>query len=403
MNEKTPYTGSMKQKWSLLAQEIYKRKYPKGKKGHLVVLGSGMSFIDFTRDAEAEIMSADHVFHCVYDKVTQAWIGQLRPDSYDLRILYGPNIDRYHTYVRMAEALLHYVRLGKKVVAIYYGHPGIFAMPAHRAIHIARGEGHEALMRPGISALDYLVADIGFDPALPGLTSFEATDMLLRKRRIDPSLHVVLWQVGVVGEFQFSPGGFENKGFDLLIETLTDVYGPDWEVTHYIAPQYVGIEPLIEKFTIASLRDSSVRERISSLSTFYIEPHFAVETDPYMSVALGHTKPGDPIPKPGRLFGYTRYGGRERKAVADFREFVPPDHYRLTASSPEVDFMLALSNDLDLQAQYRRDPAAVANDERFGISSERARKLLAIPHPKAIDAALRDSEINSEEGGEALE
>lgn len=391
MDDISPDTNAMKERWSLLAQEIYEHKYDKNDKGRLVVLGSGMAFIDFTRDAEAEILSADHVFHCVYDKLTQAWIGKIRPDSYDVRILYGPDIDRYHTYVRMAEALLHYVRRGKKVVAVYYGHPGIFAMPAHRAVHIARAEGHEAVMRPGISALDYLVADIGFDPALPGLTTFEATDMLLRKRTIDPSLHVVLWQVGVVGEFQFCPGGFENKGFELLVAKLTEVYGADWEVIHYIAPQYVGIEPLIERFKISELLEPKVTERISSLSTFYIEPLFAVETDPEMSIALGHTKPGDPLPVPGRLFGYKRYGGRERKAVADFSEFVPPAHYRLTSYSPEVDFMLTLSNDLDLLDRYRRDPAAVAHDERFPISSERARKLFAIPHPKAFDAAMREA------------
>lgn len=397
MNDCSPTTASMKERWSALAQEIYKRDYSREDKGRLVVLGSGMSFIDFTRNDDAEILSADYVFHCVYDKLAQAWIGKIRPDAYDVRILYGSNIDRYCTYVRMAEALLHFVRRGKKVVAIYYGHPGIFAMPAHRAIHIARAEGHEALMRPGISALDYLVADIGFDPALPGLLTFEATDMLLRRRRIDPTLHVVLWQVGVVGEFQFSPGGFENKGFDLLVQTLRDTYGGDWEVTHYIAPQYVGIQPLIERFTIDGLLDPEVRRRISSLSTFYIEPQQTVETDAEISVALGQSKPGEAVGTPSRLYGYKRYGPRERTAIMQFGEFTPPDHYSLAHSSAEVDFMLALSNDLDLQARYRQDPQAVVDDERFNGLSDRARKLLAIPHPKAIDAALRDGEPENQE------
>jgi hypothetical protein len=397
MNDESPTTAAMKERWSALAREIYRRDYSREDKGRLVVLGSGMSFIDFTRDADAEIRSADHVFHCMYDKLAQAWIGKIRPDSYDVRILYGSDIDRYCTYVRMAEALLHYVRKGKKVVAIYYGHPGIFAMPAHRAIHIARSEGHEAIMRPGVSALDYLVADIGFDPALPGLLTFEATDMLLRRRRIDPTLHVVLWQVGVVGEFQFSPGGFENKGFDLLVDTLRDTYGGDWEVTHYIAPQYVGIEPLIERFTIDKLGDPEVRRRISSLSTFYIEPQQTVETDAEVSVALGHSKPGEPVGTPSRLYAYKRYSPRERTAIKQFGEFEPPAHYSLASYSPEVEFMLTLSSDLELQARYRSDPEGVVNDERFPDLSERTRKLLAIPHPKAIDAALRESEAQADD------
>lgn len=392
MDERPSMTESMKARWSSLASEIARRDYPAGKRGRLVILGSGMSFVDFTRDSEAEIQSADHVFHCVYDKLAQAWIGRIRPDAYDVRILYGSNIDRYCTYVRMAEALLHFVRQGKKVVAIYYGHPGVFAMPTHRAIHIARAEGHEAIMRPGISALDYLVADIGFDPALPGLLTFEATDMLLRRRRIDPTLHVVLWQVGVVGEFQFDPGGFKNRGFDLLVDTLRETYGSDWEVTHYIAPQYVGIEPLIERFKIDELCNPDVRKRISSLSTFYIEPQLAVATDAEISIALGHSQPDNPVGTPSRLYPYKRYAQREWAAIAAFREFEAPDHYSLAPDSAEVDFMLMLSNDLELQARYRRDPAEVVNDERFEGLSERGRKLLSIPHPKAIDAALRESD-----------
>jgi hypothetical protein len=396
MNDTSTETDLMKNRWVSLVRDIAAKPYRKGPKGRLVVIGSGMSFIDFTRDSDDEIRSADYVFHCLYDKVTQAWIGRIRPDSYDIRILYRPNIDRYWIYVQMAEALLHYVRLGKKVVAVYYGHPGIFAMPAHRAIHIARAEGHEALMRPGISALDYLVADVGFDPSLPGLQSFEATDMLLRQRRIDPTLHVVLWQVGVVGEFQYDPHGFENKGFDLLVRTLTEVYGPDWDVIHYIAPQYVGVEPLIDRIPISQLLEPAVRERISSLSTFYIEPKVGVVTDVETSAAMGRPNLGQE-PEARRTYSDPGYGNRELGAIATFPQFKPSDHYNVTPYSRAAEFMLALSRDLDLQARYRADPAAVVADPQFGLG-ERARQLLAIPHPKAIDAALREGEPSPEPG-----
>jgi len=388
MNEEGPTTELMIERWRVLAEAVSTASYPSGAIGQLVVIGSGLSYIDFTRDGDDEIRSADVVFHCVYDKVTQAWLGQIRPDAYDLRILYGENIDRHMTYVRMAEAMLHFVRSGKKVVAVFYGHPGVFAMPAHRAIHIARQEGHQARMRPGISALDYLVADLGFDPALPGLTSFEATDLLLRRRRIDPSLHVVLWQVGVVGEFQFKPKGFENRGFDLLVEVLTGVYGRDWIITHYIAPQYVGIDPLIEKITVGDLADPANRKSISSLSTFYIEPKVACETDREMCRKLGYMDGGRPVPEPFRIYNYTAYGRREQSAVRNYARFSAPPHYHLAPSSPEFHFMLDLSRDLTLQVAYRQDPQAVVAMSRHAPRNPRNAKLLAIPHPRAIDAAL---------------
>lgn len=395
MTQTNQATRDMIARWEILAAEIAATDYPAGARGRLTVMGSGLAYTDFLRDAEAEIESADAVFHCVYDKVTQVWLGELRPDAYDLRILYDDTLERHQTYVRMAEAMLHHVRLGRKVVAIYYGHPGVFAMPAHRAIHIARAEGHDARMRPGISALDYLIADLGFDPALPGFASFEATDLLLRRRRIDPSLHVVLWQVGVVGEFGYVSKGFANRGFDILARHLAEVYGADWHVTHYIAPQYVGMDPLIERIRIGDLTGTPARANISSLSTFYIEPCVDAETDAAMAAALGCLKPGGTTSQPFRVIDYRRYGPREKTTIRNLARFAAPASYRLTGYSPEYQFMLDLSRDPVLQDAYRRAPEAVVRRVAVSFGSERKAKLLSIPHPKAIDAALAEELVPS--------
>ncbi|KTF67518.1 SAM-dependent methyltransferase [Sphingomonas sp. HT-1] len=390
VNNANTATRDMTERWEALAAEIAAAQYDPACKGRLMVMGSGLAFTDFLRDAEDEIRAADALFHCVYDKVTQVWLGQMRPDAYDLRILYNDDIERHLTYVRMAQAMLHHVRLGQRVVAIFYGHPGVFAMPAHRAIHIARHEGHEARMRPGISALDYLIADLGFDPALPGFASFEATDLLLRRRRLDTTLHIVLWQVGVVGELGYTSQGFANRGFDVLARHLSDVYGPDWTVTHYIAPQYVGMDALVERIRIGDLATDANRAKISSLSTFYIEPRDDVETDAEISVALGCTKAGDTTSRPFRIYDYRRDGPRERATIRNLAQFRAPAGYRLTGYSPEYQFMLDLSRDAALQAEYRRDPATVVQRVAVSFQNERKVKLLAIPHPKAIDAALSE-------------
>ena len=64
--------------------------------------------------------------------------------------------------------MLQEVRLGKVVVGVFYGHPGIFVAPSHRAISIARAEGYEAKMLPAVSAEDSLYADLGVDPSRCG-------------------------------------------------------------------------------------------------------------------------------------------------------------------------------------------------------------------------------------------
>jgi hypothetical protein len=381
--------------WKTLADEIHAAgagaRPSEDVKGELLIIGSGLSRMDFTAEAEGEILAADVVFYCVYDSLTQVWLLELRPDALDLTVLYTQKIDRYHTYMQMAEAMLFYVRRGRRVLAIYYGHPGIFATPAHRAIHIAKREGHRAQMRPGISALDYLVADLGFDPAIPGMINFEATDMLLRKRRIDPSLHVVLWQVGVVGEFGFSPGGFANRGFDLLIDTLEATYGKDWPIVNYIASRFPNVAPLIEEHTIGAMRTPEARRNVQALSTFYISPQIASATDPDRSVALNLTKLGEPVQPPVRTYDNNQYGEHEIEAIRLLSDFDLTDRFAVPHTTAVTRLLIALSEDVSLRRSFIMDAEAVLQEDRFSDLSDRAKKLLCIPHPAAIETALSEA------------
>jgi hypothetical protein len=159
------------------------------KKGSLTIIGSGIRSADFTMSAKKYILTADkvcipasfgliklivcQVFFCVADPPTQTYIRRLRPDALDLYVLYDDTKVRYFTYVQMSEALLYYVRKGKNVLCVFYGHPGVFVLSSHRAVLIAKREGHHAHLRPGISALDCLVADLNVDPCFPGMQNVE--------------------------------------------------------------------------------------------------------------------------------------------------------------------------------------------------------------------------------------
>ena len=101
-----------------------------------------------------------------------------------------------------------HVRKGQNVVGVFYGHPGVFVSPSHRSIEIARMEGFTAKMLPGISAEDCLFADLNIDPAIPGCLTYEATDLLVRKKPFVPSGHLIVYQVGCVGIPDFNFCGF---------------------------------------------------------------------------------------------------------------------------------------------------------------------------------------------------
>jgi uncharacterized protein YabN with tetrapyrrole methylase and pyrophosphatase domain len=100
--------------------------------------------------------------------------------------------------------MLRSVRAGLKVIGVFYGHPGVFVTPSHRAIAIARNEGYSAQMLPGISAEDCLFADLLIDPSNPGTQTLEATDMLIRERPLQTSGHVIIYQVGCIGNLGFN-------------------------------------------------------------------------------------------------------------------------------------------------------------------------------------------------------
>lgn len=362
------------------------------KTGELLIIGSGIDSIGFTLGDEALIAGADKVLYCVADPATVVWLRRLRPDALDLYVLYADGKVRYTTYMEMAEAQLYWVRQGLKVVVIFYGHPGIFVLSTHRAIQVARREGHRAVMRAGVSALDTLCADLGVDPSHPGLQTHEATDALLRRRRIDTSLHVILWQVGLIGELGYRRQGYLNHQFSYFVSWLEELYGSGYQITHYIGARYPGTDPLIQRCRLADLHDPERQREITGLSTFYIPPRDAIAMDQRTAIDLGILQAGQPVPPPGsprREIGY--YGKREMAAFSSLARFKIPSSYHWQDQTEAAKFLIELRFDPGLEQLYRRDPAAALADPRFAALSDRERSMLVSRDPGAIQIAAKGS------------
>jgi hypothetical protein len=363
---------------------------PPAQRGELLIIGSGIDSIGFSLGDEALIANADKVLYCVADPATVVWLRQLRPDALDLYVLYADDKVRYTTYMEMAEAQLYWVRQGLRVVVIFYGHPGIFVLSTHRAIQIARREGHRAVMRAGVSALDTLCADLGVDPSHPGLQTHEATDCLIRRRRIDTSLHVILWQVGLIGELGYRRQGYLNNHFSYFVSWLEELYGSDYEITHYIGSRYPGTDPLISVHRLAELHDPARQRDITGLSTFYIPPRDAVPMDGPTAVDLGILQAGQPVPPPGSpRRDIASYGKRERAAFAALARFRIPASYHWQDETEAAKFLIELRFDPELQELYRRDPRQALADPRFAGLSDRERSLLVSRDPGSIQIAAK--------------
>jgi diguanylate cyclase (GGDEF)-like protein len=226
----------------------------------LVVVGSG---IQFGRHASArclsEIRAAEVVF-CLADPFALAMITQSRPDTINLGVHYAPGKDRRQTYREIDAAIMKEVRAGRKVCAVFYGHPGVFADVPHQVIRKARAEGIPARMEPGISAEACLYADLGIDPGRRGVQSMEATHFLFYDRQPDPAGLVLLWQVALSGDLGCSRFQAERAGLQALVDKLLRWYPPGHEVILYEAAQLPIESPRAERLPLRDLPDARYRE-----------------------------------------------------------------------------------------------------------------------------------------------
>ena len=237
--------------------------------GELTVVGSGIRAItDMTLGAEAQIRSAEKVFYCVADPVTERRIHSFNPTAQSLYGLYDNDTPRIQTYQAMVDTILAPVRDGRRVCAVFYGHPGVFALPTHEAVRIARREGHRAEMQPAVSADASLFADLGIDPSKPGCHTLEATDLLIRHRVPDTTGHVLIWQAECVGDGGFNFSGYRKAHFAQLVDELRRHYPADHPVYIYEAASFPHMLPTISRSSL----DVITAADLTGISTLYLPP-----------------------------------------------------------------------------------------------------------------------------------
>jgi precorrin-6B methylase 1 len=253
--------------------------------GSLVCVGVGMTLgSHITPLAKNTIERSDVVFSILSNGITELWLEKMHPDVRSLQPLYAEGKSRAVTYRQMIEAIMAEVRAGKQVCGAFYGHPGVFAGVPHQAIEVARREGFRAYMEPGVSAEDCLFADLGVDPGEYGCQHYEASQLMLFQRRIDPSAYLILWQIGVAGDrtlTRFATGAAYRQ---VLVDVLARDYSLDHEVILYKAATLPLHEPMIQRLTLRALPDAD----IDMHGTLVIPPARPLEPDWAVRERLAH-------------------------------------------------------------------------------------------------------------------
>ncbi len=375
------------------------------KKGRLVIVGTGLKAIShMTQEAVAHIRNADAVFYHAADGVTAAYIHQLNPQATDLYQLYGNGKMRRKTYVQMAELLLRALRQGKYVVGVFYGHPGLFVSPARRALVIAEREGFETALLPGISSTDYLFSDLRIDPSTYGCQLLEATQFLLYDRPLVTSGHVVLMQVGAVGDRAFSFKGYQNAKRDVLFQRLIEIYGGEHEAILYTGSVFPGVPPTILTRPLKEFLEPAMLKRATGNTTLVLPPAEKFKPNAEMFSRLGYDLPAAGAVEPKRQ-ETGAYGAKERAAVAELDTQGLPEGFRLRmASKPLVRAMNELATNGVSESLYRRRPVDFVNARPDLSRAEREALLKGSPRAlhnvssRKVDAATG---AQSSSGGDA--
>lgn len=203
-------------------------------RGSIACVGIGMTLgSHLTPLARSHIQQADVVFAAVSDNIVEMWLERMHPDVRSLQSYYGEGKPRIDTYREWVEVMMSEVRAGKRVCGVFYGHPGIFAWSPHKVLEVARAEGYEARMEPGISAEDCLYADLGIDPGTFGCQHVEASQLLFYERSIDTTGHLVVWQIGMLGNRSVANADQGSAYRGLLVELLMQEYPGEHGVILY--------------------------------------------------------------------------------------------------------------------------------------------------------------------------
>jgi Tetrapyrrole (Corrin/Porphyrin) Methylases len=251
----------------------------------LTVVGTGIrAGLQTTPESLECIRSASKVLFLVADLVSHLWIQKLTPTAESMHELYEKGTHRLNIYNRIVDRILATLRREKDLCVVFYGHPGAFVYPAHEAIRLARAEGFMARMLPGVSAEANLLSDLGVDPGVVGIQSYEATNFLLNKYRFDTSAGLILWQIGLFGYSYWDPEYKANtKSLDVLVGYLADHYGASHEVVLYEAAEFPLAKPTAERLPLSRLPQT----RISGVATLYIPPKSRPSTDLTAARELG--------------------------------------------------------------------------------------------------------------------
>jgi uncharacterized protein YabN with tetrapyrrole methylase and pyrophosphatase domain len=223
----------------------------------IYVVGLGIKGIEHvTRETEAAFRRSNEILAVATHPAVLSYLESMGPKVTNLQtISYREDEHRLGAYDTMAASVLAAALEHPPVTFALYGHPMIYVLPSRQVLHAAPYLGLKAEVQPGISSLDTIFCDLGIDPASDGLQMYEATDLLLRRRRLQPDVPCLLWQVGAVESALYSTAASRPERFSRIKEYLLEFYPPEHELIAVYSSQHPLLDPTLTRFKLGEMED----------------------------------------------------------------------------------------------------------------------------------------------------
>lgn len=234
----------------------------------LIITGCGIkSLSHLTRENEAAIKQADLVLYLVNEPIVAHWIQCKSNKNESLENLYFSEELRINAYRKICQRILLALTEHNNICVVVYGHPLLLSSSIGYLIRNIDKNSIDLHILPAISAFDCLLTDLEIDP-IKGCFSIEANELINKNKHIDPTNHLIIWQVGLIDDRRSAENDCIHNDIKSLKDKLLRSYNSRHECFFYEASIYPHIPCKKIKTTISRMD----KVPISRITTAYIPP-----------------------------------------------------------------------------------------------------------------------------------
>jgi uncharacterized protein YabN with tetrapyrrole methylase and pyrophosphatase domain len=236
---------------------------------YIVGLGT-VNVHQITREVDEALRRSCEILYVAQEFGLVEYLYQLCPKITDLhRISYREGDNRMNAYNMMTAKVIEAALDHPPVTFALYGHPLVFALPPFQILKVASLLELRVKVLAGISAMDCLFIDLKLDPGR-GLQIYEATDILLRQRPLQPDVACLIWQIGAIESQLYSVATNRPERFWRIKNYLLRYYPPEHKVVAVYSSTFPLIPSLLTEFPLGEIE--AYAQELHSGVTLYIPP-----------------------------------------------------------------------------------------------------------------------------------